>query len=333
MFLHEARYPKNQGGLSLATKEKVLAHLKATENILSGEALAQELGVSRTAIWKAIKELEKKGYQIQHLANGYRYRPSDILDEKEIQEHIQHPIDVTVLETSASTMKDAQLAVLEGQKTPLLIVADMQEAPRGRFNRPFFAAKQQGIYMSLLLEPKEQLQELPQYTILMAVAVAEAIDELLGVDSQIKWVNDIYLNQKKVAGILSEAMTDVESNSLNYIIIGMGINFSIPQENYPSELQEKATSLFPDRAATTTRNQLISNIWNRFFALLADQRTFLDTYRKKSFVLGKKITFTRKNQSYLGTAIAITETGELVVDLGSEKVTLSSGEISLSSIQ
>ncbi|MBO0459810.1 biotin--[acetyl-CoA-carboxylase] ligase [Enterococcus hulanensis] len=317
----------------MTTKEKVLARLKAAEEILSGEALAQELGVSRTAIWKAIKELEKKGYQIQHLANGYRYQPSDILDAKEIQEHINQAVDVTVLETSDSTMKDAQLAVMEGKKSPLLIVADMQKAPRGRFNRPFFAAKQQGIYMSLLLEPKEQLQELPQYTILMAVAVAEAIDELLGVESQIKWVNDIYLNHKKVVGILSEAMTDVETNSLKYIIIGMGINFSIPQENYPEELREKATSLFPDGKATTTRNQLIINIWNRFFDLLAEQTTYLDSYRKKSFVLGKKITFKRKDQLYLGTAVAITDIGELVVDLGDEKVTLSSGEISLSSIQ
>lgn len=209
----------------------------------------------------------------------------------------------------------------------------MQEAPHGRFNRPFFAAKQQGIYMSLLLEPKEQLQELPQYTLLMAVAVAEAIDELLGVDSQIKWVNDIYLNHKKVAGILSEAMTDIETNSLKHIIIGMGINFSIPQENYPAVLQEKATSLFPTGEASATRNQLIVLIWNRFFELLAEPSTYLASYRKKSFVLGKKVTFKRKDRTYLGTAIAITDTGELVVDLGNEHLSLSSGEISLSSIQ
>ncbi|MGX7205292.1 biotin--[acetyl-CoA-carboxylase] ligase [Enterococcus pingfangensis] len=317
----------------MTTKEKILARLKETQEVLSGEVLAQELGVSRTAIWKAIKELEKKGYHIQHLANGYRYQPSDILDAKEIQDQIRYPIDVNVLETSDSTMKDAQFAVLAGKKSPLLIVADMQEAPHGRFDRPFFAAKQQGIYMSLLLKPNEQLHELPQYTILMAVAAAEAIDELLGVDSQIKWVNDIYLNGKKVAGILSEAMTDVESNSLKYIIIGLGINFSIPQEDYPPELQEKATSLFSAGRATTTRNQLIITIWNRFFDLLTKQTDFLASYRKKSFVLGKKITFKRKDRSYLGTAVAIADTGELIVDLGTEQIALSSGEISLSSIQ
>lgn len=317
----------------MTTKEKVLARLKISAEVLSGEALAQELGVSRTAIWKAIKELEKRGYNIQHLANGYRYQPSDILDAKEILAGIHQPLAVNTLETSASTMQDAQLAVAKGEKSPLLIVADMQEAPRGRFNRPFFAAKQQGIYMSLLLEPKEQMQELPQYTLLMAVAVAEAIDQLLEVETQIKWVNDIYLNGKKIAGILSEAMTDVETNSLKYIIIGMGINFSIPQESYPADLQEKATSLYPDGKAAITRNQLIITIWNRFFELLAEPSAYLDSYRQKSFVLGKKITFKRKDQNYLGTAIAITDTGELVVDIGNEQMVLSSGEISLSSIQ
>lgn len=102
----------------MTTKEKLLARLKAADEVLSGEALAQELGVSRTAIWKAIKELEKKGYQIQHLANGYRYQPSDILDAQEIQDQIQHAVDVTVLDSSVSTMKDAQLAVMEENHRP-----------------------------------------------------------------------------------------------------------------------------------------------------------------------------------------------------------------------
>lgn len=317
----------------MATKEKVLTRLKKATEVLSGETLAQEIGVSRTAIWKAIKELEKKGYQIQHSANGYRYRSSDILDAQEIQAQLNHSVAVTALDVSVSTMKDAQLAIVEGKQSPLLIVADMQESPRGRFNRPFFTAKQQGIYMSLLLEPAEQLQDLPQYTVLMAVAVAEAIDELLEVETQIKWVNDVYLNQKKVAGILSEAMTDIETNSLKYIIIGMGINFSIPQAAFPAELQEKATSLFPDGQASITRNQLIIQIWNRFFQLLQQPADYLERYRAKSFVLGKKVTFKRKDQTFLGTAIAITEAGELVVDLGEKVLTLSSGEISLSSIQ
>lgn len=318
----------------LSTKEKVLQKLKTTTDFVSGEQLAQELQLSRTAIWKAIKELEKAGYQIEHHSTGYRYQPSDVLDATELAAGIQQPLAIRILDTSVSTMKDAQLAVLNGEEPPILVVADMQEAPRGRFNRPFFALEKAGIYMSILLKPDTQLHELPQYTVLMAVAVAQAIDALAGVNTQIKWVNDIYLNGKKFVGILSEAMMDVEANSLKHVIIGMGINFSIPQEKFPPELQEKATSLFADSQPTITRNQLIIEIWNRFFHLLEQKDTnYLAVYREKSFVLGKRVSFQQKNQQFTGKAVGISDTGELLVDIDGEITALSSGEISLSSIQ
>lgn len=318
----------------LSTKEKVLQKLKTNTDFVSGEQLAQELQLSRTAIWKAIKELEKAGYQIEHHSTGYRYQASDVLDAAEIAAGIQQPLTIRVLDTSVSTMKDAQIAVLNGEEPPILVVADMQEAPRGRFNRPFFALEKAGIYMSILLKPDTQLHELPQYTVLMAVAVAQAIDTLAGVNTQIKWVNDIYLNGKKFVGILSEAMMDVEANSLKHVIIGMGINFSIPQEKFPADLQEKATSLFANGEPTITRNQLIIEIWNRFFQLLEQKDlNYLSVYREKSFVLGKQVTFQQKSQPFTGKAVGISDTGELLVDLDGEITSLSSGEISLSSIQ
>ena len=318
----------------MSTKEKVLQKLKTNTDFVSGEQLAQELQLSRTAIWKAIKELEKAGYQIEHHSTGYRYQASDVLDAAEIAAGIQQPLTIRVLDTSISTMKDAQMAVLNGEEPPILVVADMQEAPRGRFNRPFFALEKAGIYMSILLKPDTQLHELPQYTVLMAVAVAQAIDTLAGVNTQIKWVNDIYLNGKKFVGILSEAMMDVEANSLKHAIIGMGINFSIPQEKFPAELQEKATSLFANGEPTITRNQLIIEIWNRFFQLLEQKDlNYLSVYREKSFVLGKQVTFQQKSQPFTGKAVGISDTGELLVDLDGEITSLSSGEISLSSIQ
>lgn len=318
----------------MAVKDEVLKKLSQQTGFLSGELLAQQLKVSRTAIWKAIKELEKAGHQIEHSSVGYRYLPSDVLNAAEITTGLQTPVAVEVFDTSVSTMKDAQLAALENKATPRLFVADMQEAPHGRFNRPYFALEHAGIYMSLLLKPQAELTALPQYTVLMAVALAEAIDHLAGITTSIKWVNDIYVDGRKIAGILSEATTDVEANRLNYIIIGMGINFSIPQATFPAELQTKATSIFPTGEAVITRNQLITEIWNRFFQLLTvDPAEVLDRYRQKSFVLGKKVTFQQKGQTYFGRAIAITALGELVVDLGTQQVTLSSGEISLSSIQ
>lgn len=320
----------------MSTKENVLQALREAEDFLSGEKLAQQLDISRTAIWKGVKELEKDGYKIESGGKGYRLLPSDVLDAAAIKAELKGDAQTLTIKTypsSESTMKDAKIAAINEEKTPLLLIADMQEAPHGRFKRPFFAKEKAGIYMSLLLNPEKPFAELPQYTVLMAVAVAEAIDALTPRKTAIKWVNDIYIEGKKVAGILSEAVSDVESGSISSVIIGMGINFSILQTEFPQDIQKKVTSLFPDSEPTISRNRLIAEIWNRFFLLLKQSdMDYLDTYRQKSFVLGKIVTFQRRGQTYSGKAIAINDLGELIVDLGSEQLALSSGEISLESI-
>lgn len=325
----------------MSTKSQVLTLLmEQAPNALSGEEMGQQLSISRTAVWKAVNELKKEGHLISSSrTKGYRYESSDILSAEGIQLLLdaQTPkLTITVVDSSESTMKDARLAAINGQPTNTLIVADMQEAPKGRFGRPFFAKAGSGIYMSMLLRPKQNLESIAQYTLIMAVAIAKAMDELAHVHTEIKWVNDIYLHQKKVCGILSEAMSDVESGQINHVVIGMGINFSLPESEFPGELHEKATSLFPTGSPTITRNELIAAIWNHFYYLLNQTSTqsFLTTYREKSFVLGKIVQFSQAGQAYEGRATAINERGELVVQLPdqSEKV-LSSGEISLRSIQ
>ena len=119
----------------------------------------------------------------------------------------------------------------------------MQEMPRGRFGRPFFATPGKGIYMSMVLQPNQNFEEIAQYTVIMAVAVARAMDALAGVHTEIKWVNDLYLNGKKVCGILSEAMSNVETGQISNVIIGMGINFSITETEFPEDIRQKVTSL------------------------------------------------------------------------------------------
>lgn len=324
----------------MSTKSAVLTLLmRQPTDFLSGEEMAQQLSVSRTAIWKAINELKKEGHIISSSPNkGYSYEKNDVLSAEGIQLSLkpQTPnLHITILGASDSTMKNTKLAAINGEPENTLIVADMQEAPKGRFGRPFFSKAGCGIYMSMLLRPNQNFEEMAQYTVIMAVAVSKAIDCLAKVTTEIKWVNDIYLNGKKVCGILSEAMSDVESGQISNVIIGMGINFSIKQTEFPAALSETATSLFPNQEPTISRNELIAEIWNQFYAILAElpDQSFLDEYRSKSFVLGKEVTFTQAGKNYQGTAKTINPQGELVICLanGTEK-TLSSGEISLSSI-
>ena len=318
------------------TKEKVLHLLKQSTAILSGETLAKELGVSRTAIWKAIRELDRLGYQIEHLANGYRYVSSNVLEPEEIAFHYLKEENIYIHASVDSTMNVAKLATMNPTPivTPALFISEIQTQGRGRFGRDFFAPKGQ-IYMTLLLRPNQTFEELPQYTLLAAVAVASAIDELTGKHSSIKWVNDLFLGEKKVGGILSEAMSDFETGQISYVAIGIGLNYAIPSADFPDELQAKATSLFSDEAPKVTRNEIIRKIWTHFFELIdgLPDTSYLDYYRQKSFVLGRQVTFTQQGREYVGRAVGISDKGELIVDTAQGQKILSSGEISLSHIE
>lgn len=321
----------------MTTKEKVLDLLMTSDSILSGEKMAQDLAVSRTSVWKAIKTLEKEGFEITHEANGYRLEAApEHLSATGIRQLFtaDNQIErVAVLKTSESTMKDAKKAAIEDHVEATLFVAETQTAAKGRFGRPFVAKPKEGIYLSLLLNPYKKFSELPQYTVVMAVAVVKAVEKLTGKQAQIKWVNDIYLDGRKICGILSEAMSDVNTMEIAHIIIGLGFNLAIPQTDFPDELQAKATSLFPDGKPTITRNQLIAEIMNQFFFYLNQPQITIDLYREHSFVLGKTVSYNRQNQTYVGTAVDINDLGELIVDLtdGSQQV-LASGEISLATI-
>lgn len=323
------------------TKSRVLTLLmKQAPHFISGENMAQQLNISRTAIWKTINKLKKEGYQIQSSKHkGYCYQHTDILSSEGIYLSLTSdtPIQkILVMENSESTMSDAKLATIQTKPSvPTLIVANNQQHSKGRFGRSFFAKKNAGIYMSLVLQPNQSLEEITQYTIITAVAVSRAIDYLIDTQTNIKWVNDIYLNDKKICGILSEAISNIETRQISTIIIGIGINFSIKNAEFPKELQKSATSLFSNIKPTITRNKLIGEIWNQFYKIINQlpNQHFLEEYKKKSFVLNKKITFSQSGNNIEGIAKAINSRGELIVQLNNgESITLSSGEISLSTI-
>lgn len=327
----------------MSTKNKVLDILiQSSPSFVSGEEIAQTLSLSRTAIWKAINELKKEGHQINSTTHkGYQYIPNHTLSQAGIRRGLVQellPSDLTIytVETTDSTNKELKKRAIDGDLTPTLLAASTQTETKGRFGRPYFsAANGQGIYFSFSMHPRRELEEIAQYTIISAVATSRAIERLTNKKIQIKWVNDLYMDGKKVCGILSEALTDIETHTISSIIIGIGINLAIPQEAFPLELQEKATSLFPDGKSLVTRNELIAEITNEFFYILNTIETnpYMEEYQKRSFVLGKAVSFTRGNTHYQGVAQSINEKGELVVLLlNGEEMTLSSGEISLEKI-
>ena len=300
--------------------------LTRENDYVSGEKIGEELNLSRTSIWKAIQRLQQEGLMIDSIKNrGYKLIQGDLILPDLIQEKTN--LIIRYKPETKSTQTDAKEGIEAGNKGNTLYLSTCQTAGRGRFQRPYYSPSQGGIYMSLHIQPNLHYEKLPSYTLLVAAAVYKAIKNLTMIEVDIKWVNDIYFKNKKIAGILTEAMTSVETGLVTDVIIGLGINFSI--EDFPEELKEKAGSLFMP-PSPISRNELISEIWNCFYNTDPDELFYL--YKERSIVLGKEITFQRNGQNEKGMAKDISNTGQLQVELEDKKnIWLNSGEISLTS--
>lgn len=310
----------------MKTYEKLYDILSQADDYVNGEKIAQDLGITRTSIWKAIQKLEKEGIQIESVKNrGYRLLNGDLLLPSWIEEH--SPVKVSFNPDCKSTQIDAKTGMEAGAPSDTLYLATSQSAGRGRFSRVFFCPSQGGFYMSLHLKPNLPFDQIPSYTILTAGAIYKAIKNLTLMDIDIKWVNDIYYKNKKIAGILTEATTSIENGQVTDVIIGVGFNFSI--KDFPADLKDKAGSLF-DKKPQISRNELIAEIWKCFYE--SDPEELIYLYKQRSFVLGQEVSFSQNNTNYKGLAKDVSDSGQLLVQLDNgQEIWLNSGEVSLSS--
>ena len=310
----------------MKTYEKIFDILSQADDYVNGEKIAQELGISRTSIWKAIQKLEKEGIQIESVKNrGYRLTAGDLLIPDWIEAH--SPVQVSFNPDCQSTQMDAKAGMEAGRPADTLYLAAAQSAGRGRFGRAFFCPSQGGFYMSLHLKPNLPFDQLPSYTILTAGAIYKAVKNLTLIEVDIKWVNDIYYRNKKISGILTEATTSIETGLVTDVIIGVGFNFFI--KDFPAEIKEKADSLFEEKPAIS-RNELIAEIWKCFYE--SDPEELIYLYKQRSLVLGRQVTFSQKGVDYQGLAKDISDSGQLLVQLtDGQEIWLNSGEVSLTS--
>ena len=306
---------------------QLVYQILARENdYVSGEKIGEELNLSRTSIWKAIQRLQQEGLEIDSIKNrGYKLIQGDLILPDLIQENTN--ITIRYKPETKSTQTDAKEGIEAGNKGNTLYLSTCQTAGRGRFQRPYYSPSQGGIYMSLHIQPNLHYEKLPSYTLLVAAAVYKAIKNLTMIEVDIKWVNDIYFKNKKIAGILTEAMTSVETGLVTDVIIGLGINFAI--EDFPEDLKEKAGSLFMP-PAPITRNELISEIWRCFYQTAPEELLYL--YKEHSLVLGREVSFIQDQTKKKGVAKDISDKGQLLIQLDDQtEIWLNSGEISLTS--
>lgn len=315
----------------MAIKNEIAAILEQCRGTaVSGQELADRLGVSRAAVWKAVKQLQEDGYSITAVTNrGYCLEKiSDVLTAEGIRLHLAEKyrdIPVEVFHSVSSTNTEAKSAALRGAPHGTIIAADEQTAGRGRFGKPFYSPANTGLYMSVLLKPQKPLSDCVGITIAAACAITDSLEHVCGVRAGIKWVNDIFVSGRKVAGILTEAMSDFESGMAESVVVGIGVNIST--ENFPAELLGVAGSV----GVFAERSRLCADIACRLLDYTGGSASqeLLEKYRSRSVVLGHEVTFWQNGAERTGKALEIDDSGRLVIETDSGIEALRSGEISI----
>lgn len=320
----------------MSVKDEVLKQLENNKGkYISGGQLAESLGVSRNSIWKAMKSLEKSGYEINAVPNkGYCLEEkNDILSSFSIKQYLNSPLDIHVYPTVTSTNTVLKEMAEHGAPEGTVIIAEEQTAGKGRMGKSFFSPSKTGIYISILLRPEISAEESLFLTTSAAVATAKAIEDVSEKNAQIKWVNDVFINNKKVCGILTEGAFNVETNKLDYAIVGIGINICFPEGGFPDEIEKIATAIF-DKATDSInkRSILIAHLLDYFMEYYKEFHTkdYVKEYIHRSMLLGKEINIIDGNQNIPAIALEIDKKCRLKVRLqdGSTRW-LSSGEVSI----
>ena len=285
-----------------SVKEKVLHILHEHRGTYySGQELAEQLTVSRTAVWKAINGLREEGYHISGSTKlGYTMDvTTDILSSDAILNGLTQEANafyqLQCLATVDSTNNAVREQGVQGTAEGLCVIAEEQTAGRGRKGRAFYSPDATGLYLSILLRPSLSFQDATLITTAAAVAGAKACeaanDMLSSGDVQIKWVNDLFLYGKKISGILTEAFLSMETGELDYAIMGIGFNLCPPKDGWPDNISHVAGSLFDKECPSGTRNLMASTFLNEFYKIyhLLPDVGYMKEYRDRQLAMGKEV--------------------------------------------
>lgn len=321
-------------------KNEILQLLKKNKEFISGQQLCDHFQVSRTAVWKAVEQLKKDGYEIEAVRNrGYRLKESpDIVSEAEILSFLDTEWagrQVVFYKETDSTNNRAKESGEKGGVHGTLFVADKQSAGKGRRGRTWESPEGSSIYMTILVRPDILPDRAPMLTLVMGLSAAEAIGEMTGVEAGIKWPNDIVIDGKKVCGILTEMATEIDY--INYVVIGVGIN--VNEKSFGDEIKKTAVSLRLATGKDFRRSELIAAVLRRFeknyeqFLETGDLSGLQADYNKKLVNRGQDVRVFEPGNEYEAQAGGINEMGELVVTLpDGKKRCVFSGEVSVRGI-
>lgn len=322
---------------SFSTKTEILTILSTSNSYVSGQYLCEQLGVSRTAVWKVMNRLKEEGYLIDSVSNkGYRLLSQpDVITNEAILSNLQTKYmgrQVFCYDEVTSTNTVAKRLADEGKAEGTLIVSDKQNQGKGRRGRSWDSQKGTGVFMTVILKPQMKPLYAPMLTLVAALAVNDAIADLTGLDAKIKWPNDIVVNKKKVCGILTELSAEVDY--INYIVVGIGINVST--RDFKEELSDKATSILLESGKSINRAQLIAKIMEYLeeyyeqFLKTHDLSAIKEAYTKVLINKDQVVKIISEEDTYTGIARGITDEGHLLVEKENhELIKVYAGEVSV----
>ncbi|NMA85180.1 MAG: biotin--[acetyl-CoA-carboxylase] ligase [Epulopiscium sp.] len=318
-------------------KGHVLRLLQQANDYISGEAISQDLGVSRTAIWKVMQQLKEEGYQLESSPRkGYRLLSSpDRITPEEIRTQLKTSYlghEIQYEEVLDSTNQRAKALAAKGAVEGTIVLAEQQERGKGRMGRQWESPKGTGIWLSAILRPLIPPTQVPLITLFAGLSVCKALEVVTGCTPSIKWPNDIILQGKKVCGILTEMNGEMER--IHYVVVGIGVNVNTTE--FIKELEDRATSLYLETGVLQVRKVLVAEIlyfleqYYESFKNPKKHQELLNEYKKYCITIGQDVKVMGLQETFFGRGIDLTAEGELLVRRETGIIeTIRSGEVSI----
>lgn len=305
-------------------------------SFLSGQKLADSLCVSRNAVWKAVGDLKRQGYPIKAIPNkGYILsKDTDIISSQGIQKYLNKEKETFFFEVFDVMESTNDYLKRDPKEEGHVVISKKQLKGKGRMGRAFYSPENTGLYFSLSLKPNIEAEKAILITIMAAVSVAEAIEKITGEKVKIKWVNDLFLRNRKVCGILTEGNIDLESNNLSYAVLGIGVNLIEPEKGFPENIRDSAGYIFTrDNKPDDIKNAFIASVLEIFYGYytIFSAENFMKGYRERSMLIGEEIHIhSSGGRPRKARAVGIDDYGRLIVkNQKGELEKLNSGEVSI----